>query len=199
MVCAPSLIPRKPGERVKTDRRDAIKLVRSLRAGDLWAVYVAATEDEAFRDLPRARATAREDLRQARQPLKSFLLAHGTLYRQRKLGQFTPLTSPARGRRSRGAAATEHPGTPFALLHMPARYGRQTIHESVLHWRSAMNKDQVKGTAEKVKGKVNETIGRATGDRKQEVKGDVQQAVGEARKKAGDVKEAVKDTTTQKP
>jgi uncharacterized protein YjbJ (UPF0337 family) len=79
------------------------------------------------------------------------------------------------------------------------RYGRQTIHESVLHWRSAMNKDQVKGTAEKVKGKVNETIGHATGDRKQEVKGDVQQAVGEARKKAGDVKEAVKDTTTQKP
>jgi uncharacterized protein YjbJ (UPF0337 family) len=62
-----------------------------------------------------------------------------------------------------------------------------------------MNKDQVKGTAEKVKGKVNETIGRATGDRKQEVKGGVQQAVGEARKKAGDVEEAVKDTTTQKP
>jgi uncharacterized protein YjbJ (UPF0337 family) len=62
-----------------------------------------------------------------------------------------------------------------------------------------MNKDRVKGTAEKVKGKVNETIGRATGDRKQEVKGDVQQAVGEARKKAGDVEEAVKDATTQKP
>jgi uncharacterized protein YjbJ (UPF0337 family) len=59
--------------------------------------------------------------------------------------------------------------------------------------------DQVRGTAEKMKGKVNETIGRATGDRKQEVKGDVQQAVGEARKKAGDIKEAVKDTTTQKP
>jgi transposase len=42
MVCAPSLIPKKPGERVKTDRRDAIKLVRSLRAGDLSAVYVPA-------------------------------------------------------------------------------------------------------------------------------------------------------------
>ncbi|MGJ8839806.1 IS110 family transposase, partial [Salmonella enterica subsp. enterica serovar Kentucky] len=40
MVCAPSLIPKKPGERVKTDRRDAIRLVRSLRAGDLSAVYV---------------------------------------------------------------------------------------------------------------------------------------------------------------
>lgn len=55
-----------------------------------------------------------------------------------------------------------------------------------------MNKDQVKGVAEKVKGKVNETIGRATGDRKQEVQGDVQQAAGEPRKKAGDVKKAVK-------
>ena len=57
-----------------------------------------------------------------------------------------------------------------------------------------MNKDQVKGTAEKVKGKVNEAVGHATGNRKQEVKGDVQQAAGEARKKAGDVEEAVKDT-----
>ncbi|CAB3803617.1 CsbD family protein [Pararobbsia alpina] len=58
-----------------------------------------------------------------------------------------------------------------------------------------MNRDQMKGTAEKVKGKVNEALGRATGDRKQEVKGDVQQATGEARKKAGDVKDTVKNTT----
>ena len=62
-----------------------------------------------------------------------------------------------------------------------------------------MNKDQVKGTGEKVKGKVNEAIGRATGDKQQEVKGDAQQVVGEARKQAGKVKEAVKDRTTQKP
>src|SRR6185312_1133405 len=60
MVCAPSLIPRKPGERVKTDRRDAIKLARSLRADDLSAVYVLGIEDEAFRDLARAWAAARE-------------------------------------------------------------------------------------------------------------------------------------------
>ena len=46
MVCAPSLIPGKPGERVKTDRRDAIKLVRSPRAGDLSAVYVPSVQDE---------------------------------------------------------------------------------------------------------------------------------------------------------
>ena len=80
MVCAPSLIPRKPGDRVKTDRRDAIKLVRSLRAGDLTAVHVPTVEDEAFRDLARAWARARDDLKRARQPLKAFLLSHGVRY-----------------------------------------------------------------------------------------------------------------------
>ncbi len=80
MVCAPSLIPKKPGERVKTDRRDAIKLVRSLRAGDLSPVYVPGVEDEAFRDLARAWAAAKADLKHARQRLKSFLLSHGIRY-----------------------------------------------------------------------------------------------------------------------
>ena len=80
MVCAPSLIPKKPGDRGKTDRRDAIKLVRSLRAGDLSAVYVPGVEDEAFRDLARAWASAREDLKHARQRLKSFLLTHSIHY-----------------------------------------------------------------------------------------------------------------------
>ncbi|NRO96272.1 CsbD family protein [Paraburkholderia sp. NMBU_R16] len=55
-----------------------------------------------------------------------------------------------------------------------------------------MNKDQVKGTAEKVKGKVNEAIGRTTGNAKQEIKGEVQQVAGQARKNLGDLKEAVK-------
>ncbi len=80
VVCAPSLIPKKPGERVKTDRRDAVKLVRALRAGDLSAVHVPDVEDEAFRDLARAWAAAKADLRQARQRLKSFLLSHGVRY-----------------------------------------------------------------------------------------------------------------------
>jgi transposase len=80
MVCAPSLIPTKPGERVKTDRRDAIKLARALRAGDLAAVYVPGVEDEAFRDLARVWVTAKDDLKQARQRLKSFLLSHGVRY-----------------------------------------------------------------------------------------------------------------------
>lgn len=51
MVCAPSVIPKKPGDRGKTDRRDAIKLVRALRAGDLSAVYVPGIEDEASHPL----------------------------------------------------------------------------------------------------------------------------------------------------
>jgi transposase len=80
MVCAPSLIPKKPGERVKTDRRDAVKLVRSLRAGDLSAVYVPSVEDEAFRDLSRAWVNAKDDLKRARQRLKAFLLSHGVRY-----------------------------------------------------------------------------------------------------------------------
>lgn len=80
MACAPLLIPKKTGERVKTDRRDAIRLVRSLRAGDLSAVYIPGVEDEAFRDLARTWASAREDLKYARQRLNSFLLTHGIHY-----------------------------------------------------------------------------------------------------------------------
>lgn len=79
-VCAPSLIPRKAGDRVKTDRRDAEKLVRALRAGDLSFVHVPDEHDEAFRDLVRAWNGARLDLRQAKQRLKSFLLVHGVRY-----------------------------------------------------------------------------------------------------------------------
>ncbi|KAI3595910.1 Transposase IS116/IS110/IS902 (plasmid) [Cupriavidus necator H850] len=80
MVCAPSLIPKKPGERVKTDRRDAVKLVRALRAGDLSRVYVPTVEDEAFRDLSRTWVSAKDDLKRARQRLKAFLLSHGVRY-----------------------------------------------------------------------------------------------------------------------
>ena len=56
-----------------------------------------------------------------------------------------------------------------------------------------MNKDQVKGTAEKMKGMVNEAVGKATGNRSQELKGDLQQGAGEMRKSYGDAKEAAKD------
>jgi transposase len=80
LVVAPSLIPKKPGERVKTDRRDAVQLARLLRAGDLKSVYVPTVDDEAVRDLSRAREAAIGVLKDAKLRLKSFLLRHGLNY-----------------------------------------------------------------------------------------------------------------------
>ena len=80
MVVAPSLIPKKPGERVKTNRRDALSLVKQLRAGDLTAVWVPDSRHEAMRDLTRARETAVEDLRRKRQQVSAFLLRQGLHY-----------------------------------------------------------------------------------------------------------------------
>lgn len=76
-VVAPSLIPKKAGERIKTDRRDAEKLARMLRAGELTAVHVPTDEQEAARDLVRAREDAREHRTAARHQLTKFLLRHG--------------------------------------------------------------------------------------------------------------------------
>jgi transposase len=73
-VVAPSLIPKKAGDRVKTNRRDAIQLARLMRAGDLTSVYVPEVEDEAIRDLCRAREDAIRDLKAAKFRLKAFLL-----------------------------------------------------------------------------------------------------------------------------
>ena len=77
MVVAPSLVPERPGERVKTTRRDAVTLARLLRAGDLTPVWVPDAVHEAVRDLVRARTAASEDLRRKRQQLLSFLLRTG--------------------------------------------------------------------------------------------------------------------------
>ena len=71
---APSLIPKKPRERIKTDRRDALKLVRSLKSEDLTPIYVPEPEDEAFRDLSRTREAAMKDLKEAKYQLKALLL-----------------------------------------------------------------------------------------------------------------------------
>lgn len=76
-VVAPSLIPRRPGDRVKTDRRDAVGLARLDRSGDLTAVWVPDGEHEALRDLVRARAAAVGALRRSRQQLCGFLLRQG--------------------------------------------------------------------------------------------------------------------------
>ena len=73
-VVAPSLIPKKPGDRVKTDKRDAFKLAQSLKNADVSPIYVPEPEDEAVRDLSRSRETAMRDLNDARYQLKACLL-----------------------------------------------------------------------------------------------------------------------------
>jgi transposase len=76
-VVAPSLIPKKPGERIKTDRRDASKLARAQRSGDLTAVWVPDEEQEAMRDLTRGRDDMKNQERKARQQLNAYVLRHG--------------------------------------------------------------------------------------------------------------------------
>jgi transposase len=76
-VVAPSLIPKKPGDRVKTDRRDSLNLARLHRAGELTAVWVPDGAQEALRDLTRAREDMKHLQRQAKQRLLGFLLRHG--------------------------------------------------------------------------------------------------------------------------
>ena len=80
VVVAPSLIPRKSGDRIKTDRLDAINLAKLHRAGELTPVWVPDPAHEAIRDLVRARLAAVRSLRQARQQLSGFLLRHGRHY-----------------------------------------------------------------------------------------------------------------------
>jgi transposase len=80
VVVAPSLIPKKAGDRVKTNRRDALDLARQLRAGELTAVWVPDARHEAMRDLTRARAAAVDDLKSKRQQVLSLLLRQGLYY-----------------------------------------------------------------------------------------------------------------------
>ena len=84
IVVAPSLIPKKPGDRVKTNRRDALGLVKLLRAGELTAVWVPDPRHEAMRDLTPGARAAVEDLRAKRQQVSSFLLRQGLHYAGKK-------------------------------------------------------------------------------------------------------------------
>ena len=79
-VIAPSLVPKRSSDRVKTDRRDAAKLARFHRSGDLTKVYVPAPATEAMRDMERARDDAKRAERTARHQLSKFLLRHGRVY-----------------------------------------------------------------------------------------------------------------------
>jgi transposase len=80
-VIAPSLIPKAPGDRVKTDKRDCRRLARLHRAGELTAIRVPTVAEEAVRDLCRTRVDMAQDLTRARHRLSKFLLRHGRVYR----------------------------------------------------------------------------------------------------------------------
>jgi len=82
-IIAPSLIPKKPGDRVKTDRRDAQQLARLHRAGELTAIHIPGVEDEAIRDLSRGREDAMRDLKAGKYRLKAFLLRQDIRYEGR--------------------------------------------------------------------------------------------------------------------
>ena len=115
VVIAPSLIPKRPGERVKTNRRDAVSLARLHRAGELTAIWVPDAEHEAVRDLVRAREAAMLELREKRQHLQSFLLRR-TLAIEPHLFSSCPISCSSRispihrGYRS-AARAADRPGS----------------------------------------------------------------------------------------
>jgi transposase len=115
-VVAPALIPRKVGDRVKTDRRDAMMLAQTLRAGQLTAVWVPDEAHEAMRDLVRLRTQAMRDLRKSRQQLLSFLLRHGRIS---PFGHWTKMH-----RRWLGELVFAHPAQHLALEEMLQRIER---------------------------------------------------------------------------
>src|SRR5499427_5262390 len=84
LVVAPSLIPKRAGDRVKTNRRDAVSLAKLLRAGELTAVWVPDERHEAMRDLSRARQAAKKDLQGKRQQISSLMLRLGRCYPGKK-------------------------------------------------------------------------------------------------------------------
>ena len=136
IVVAPSLIPTRPGDRVKTNRRDAEGLARLLRAGELTAVWVPDARHEAMREKTRARDAARQDLSRKRQQVSSMLL---------RLGQHYPgiKTWGARHRSWLANLKLEHPEQRFALEEIlqaerqaAERIGRleQAIRDAVANW-----------------------------------------------------------------
>ena len=108
VVVAPSLIPRKAGDRIKTNRRDAIGLARLLRAGELTPVWVPDPAHEAMRNLIRSRTTAVETIRAHKQQVSAFLLRHSRIFpRHKQWG--------ARYRRWLQEQSFEHPADQIVL------------------------------------------------------------------------------------
>src|SRR2546430_5280539 len=119
-VIAPALIPRRPGDRVKTDRRDAGQLAVLYRAGALTAIHIPTEQEEAARDLLRCREDIRADLLRARHRLSNFLLRHGR--------RFTA-TKKAWTKRHDGWLQAQH--WPFAALEQTHRAYVRAVNEGV--------------------------------------------------------------------
>ena len=129
-VAAPSKIPRAPADRVKTDRRDAERLARLLRLGELVAVRVPEPHEEAARDLVRAREDARGELMRARHRLSKLLLRHGLVYDARRVdARPRRLAAPAAFRRV-GRSRSRSRSAYGAVLQAKAR--RDALDEAIV-------------------------------------------------------------------
>lgn len=136
-VVAPSRIPRRPGERIKTDRRDALKLAGLARAGELVAVTIPDERDEAIRDLSRARVDAVRARLKARQQLKALMLRHGQRYSGKS-------SWTAAHERYLAAVSFAHPAQDIAFTEYRQAVGEgearvqrlgQSLAQEVEHWR----------------------------------------------------------------
>jgi len=136
-VVAPSLIPNKAGDRVKTDRRDAIQLARLMRSGDLTPVDVPRVDDEAIRDLTRAREDTIRDLQAAKFRLQAFWLRHDFRYTGRATWSTAPLRWLSEVVGPTPAQPMVFPAYVRAVNDHTARLQRleQALHEQVTSWR----------------------------------------------------------------
>jgi transposase len=130
VVAAPSKIPRASGERVKTDRRDAEHLVRLLLAGKLYPVRIPGAEEEALRDLVRARDAVRQDLMRCRHRLSKLLLRHGSRFddgRARTERHRAWLADIRLGWPAAQSTLTDAIGAVDALVHRRAQLEREIV------------------------------------------------------------------------
>ena len=139
MVAAPSMIPKKSGNRIKNDRRDAAMLARLHRAGELTAVYVPDARDEAMRDLTRAREDAVAAARKSKQRLNAFLLRNGLTFAGRtkwSKAYFRWLSDITMPYAAQQVALQEYIDTVRCCSERVERLTAQ-IREFVPHWRMA--------------------------------------------------------------
>jgi transposase len=136
-VVAPSLLPKKPGDKVKTDKRDALRLAKLLKTEDLTPIYVPEPEDESIRDLSRARETAMKDLNDARSQLKALLLRNNIGYKGTANGSLKHLrwlTELVLPHPAQQIVLQEYLQTVNERIARLARLGNELIHQVRL-WR----------------------------------------------------------------